>query len=60
MCIRALACTGLTVLMCHVLPLEGIMPFAVIVLCIPIYMYHCSTIGSTTTGLRPPLKYLVL
>ena len=51
---------GLTVLMCHVSPFEGIMPFAVIVLCIPIYTCHCSSIGNTITGLRPALKYLVL
>ena len=60
MCIRALACTGLTVLVCHVLLVEGIMPFAVIVPCIPIHTCHCSSVGNTTTGLRPPLKYLVL
>ena len=40
--------------------LEGIMPFVIIVLSIPICMCHCSTIGSTTMGLKPTLKYLVL
>ena len=39
---------------------EGIMPFVAIVSDNSICMCHCSTIGSTTTGLRPPLKYLVL
>ena len=60
MCIRVLACMGLTVLVCHVLLVEGIMPFTVIVLCIPVHMCHCSSVGNTITGLRPPLKYLVL
>ena len=59
MCIRALACTGLTVLVSCVF-VEGIMPFITIVLYIPICTCHCSTVESTTMGLRPPLKYLVL
>ena len=50
---------GLTVLVSCVFT-EGIMPFVVIVLSIPIHMCHCSTIGSTIMGLRPTLKYLVL
>ena len=50
---------GLTALVSCV-SVEGIMPFVVIVLHIPICMDHCSTIGSTIMGLRPPLKYLVL
>ena len=60
MYIKALAYMGLTVLLCHMPPCEGIMPFAAIVLCISIYTCHCSTTGNTTTGLRPPLKYPVL
>ena len=51
---------GLTVLIVSHDSCEGIMPFIVIVLLVPFVCAIAVTLESTTTGLRPPLKYLVL
>ena len=51
---------GLTVLIVSHDSYEGIMPFIIIVLLVPFVHAIVVTLGSTTTGLGPPLKYLVL